>query len=210
VGQLRVGAGLAISEQFLSAAFAAILESSPRSTLQVTLSDNDLMVPALRNGGLDLIINYHPPRLPEGLVFEHLFDDRYVVSASAKHPLAKKGRVTLSELANERWALSEPTLLPQQRLHEIFRDLQLPPPQIAFESRSASLRLRTVASSKLLDFTSEAVIREAAGHSAVRPLDVKELSMRRAVGAMHRNDSYLPPIVHRMLDILRSAAKRHQ
>ena len=90
VGRLRVGAGFAISEQFLSAAFAAILESSPRSSLQVTLSDNDLMIPALRDGALDLIINYHPPRLPEGLVFEQLFSDRYVLSASASHPLAKK------------------------------------------------------------------------------------------------------------------------
>ena len=210
VGQLRIGAGPAISEQFLATVFAAVLESSPRSTLQVTLSDNDLMVPALRNGELDLIINTHPPRLPEGLVFEHLFDDRYVVSASAKHPLARKRRVTLAELANERWALSEPTLLPQQRLHEVFRDLRLPPPQIAFESRSAALRLRTVASSKLLDFTSEAFIRQVGRHSAVKALDVQELSMRRAVGAIHRNDAYLPPIVHRMLDILRTAAKRNE
>src|SRR5262245_29875630 len=57
VGRLRVGAGLAISELFLSAAFAAILKNSPRSSLQVTLSDNDLMVPALCNGELDLVIN---------------------------------------------------------------------------------------------------------------------------------------------------------
>jgi hypothetical protein len=70
--------------------------------------------------------------------------------------------------------------------------------------------LRTVASSKLLDFTSEAVIRQVGRHSAVKALDVKELSMRRAVGAIHRNDPYLPPIVGRMLEILRSTAKRNK
>jgi DNA-binding transcriptional LysR family regulator len=207
VGRLRIGAGLAISEQFLSAAFATLLERSPRSSLHVTLSDNDLMVPALLNGELDLIVNYHPPRLPEGLVFEPLFSDRYVISASANHPLAKKRRVTLAELADERWALSEPSLLPQQRLNEAFRDCGLPPPKIALESRSAALRLRTVASSRLLDFTSEAVIRQVGRDSAVTTLHVQELSMRRPVGAIRRKETYLPPVVHRMLDILRTVAK---
>lgn len=207
VGRLRVGAGPAISEQFLSAVFAAILESSPRCALQVILSDNDLMIPTLLNGELDLIINYQPPRLPDGLTFERLFTDRHVVSVSADHPLAKKRRVTLRELANERWAVSEATLLPQQRLHEAFRDLGLPPPKIAFESRSTALRLRTVASTRLLDFTSEAVIRQTRRHSAVKTLPVRELSMRRPVGVIRRNDAYLPPLVRRMLDTLRAVAK---
>jgi DNA-binding transcriptional LysR family regulator len=208
VGRLRIGAGLAISEQFLSAAFARILESLPRSNLQVTLSDNDLMIPALRNGELDLIINYHPPTLPGGLVFEQLFSDRYVLSVAADHPLAKKRRVTLADLADERWALSEPALLPQQRLNEAFRDHGLPPPQIAFESRSAALRLRTVAATRLIDFTSEAVIRQVQRVSRVRTLHVRELSMRRPVGVIYRKETYLPPLVRRMLENLRAIAKQ--
>jgi DNA-binding transcriptional LysR family regulator len=210
VGRLRVGAGFAISEQFLSAAFATLLKNAPRSSLQITLSDNDLMIPALRNGELDLIINYHPPRLPEGLVFAHLFDDRYVISAAADHPLAKKKRVTVADLANERWALSEPTLLPQQRLNEVFRDHGLPPPKIALQSRSAALRLRTVVSSGLLDFTSEAVIRQVQRDFAVTTLQVPELSMDRPVGAIRRKETYLPPIVQRMLDTLRALATGKQ
>jgi DNA-binding transcriptional LysR family regulator len=206
VGHLRVGAGFAISEPFLSTAFATILKNSPRSSLKVTRSDNDLMVPALCNGELDLIVNYHPPRLPEGLVFELLFNDRYVITAAADHPLAKKRRVTLADLANERWALSEPALLPQQRLNEAFRDHGLPPPKIAFESRSAALRLRTVVQSGLLDFTSEAVIQQVRHDFAVTTLHVRELSMDRPIGVIRRKETYLPPIVQRMLDTLRALA----
>lgn len=206
VGRLRIGAGPAISEQFLSEAFANVLKTSPRSRLQFTLSDNDLMIPALRHGELDLIINYRPPSLPEGLVFERLYDDRHVITAAADHPLAKKRRVTMAELANERWALSESTLLPQQRLNEAFRDHGLPPPKIALESRLATLRLRTVVSSGLLDFTSETVIRQVRCDSAVTTLDVPELTMRRPVGVIRRKETYLPPIVQRMLDTLRTLA----
>lgn len=191
----------------MSTAFAAILKSAPRSSLQVTLSDNDLMVPALRNGELDLIINIHPSRLPEGLVFEHLFDDHHVITASPDHPLAKRRRVTLAELANERWALSEPALRPQQLLNEAFRDHGLPLPKIAFESRSAALRLRTAAQSGLLGFTSESVIRQVAHDCAVTTLSV-DLSLRRRVGTIRRKEAYLPPILRRMLDILRTVTKK--
>src|SRR5256885_4712174 len=52
VGQLRIGVGAQISERFLSAAFAELLDEAPRTTLKVTVSDNDVMVPALKNGEL--------------------------------------------------------------------------------------------------------------------------------------------------------------
>jgi DNA-binding transcriptional LysR family regulator len=210
VGRVRIGAGLAISEQFLSAAFASFLERWPRASLQVTLSDNDLMIPALRNGDLDLIVNYHPPTLLDGLIFEQLFSDRYVISVSADHPLTRKQRVTLADLAKARWALSEPALLPQQRLNEAFRDRRLPPPNIALESRSAALRLRTVASTKLLDFTSEAVIGQVNHHAAVTTLHVPELTMRRAVGTIRRTAGYMPPGVQWMLETLKTVAKQQR
>jgi DNA-binding transcriptional LysR family regulator len=48
------------------------------------------MIPALRNGELDLIVHYsHPTSPTEGLVCERLFDDEYVVCASVKHRLAE-------------------------------------------------------------------------------------------------------------------------
>jgi DNA-binding transcriptional LysR family regulator len=50
VGHLRIGVTVAISEQFLSAAFATLLKDAPRTKLIVSVSDNDLMIPALRNG----------------------------------------------------------------------------------------------------------------------------------------------------------------
>src|SRR5262249_62021556 len=58
VGHLRTGVGPQIPEQFLSSAFTALLKDAPRTKLIGTVSDNDLMVPALRNGQLDVVVNY--------------------------------------------------------------------------------------------------------------------------------------------------------
>src|SRR5262245_43094827 len=153
VGHLRIGVGFPGPERFLSSAFAALLNDAPRTKLIVTISDNDLMIPALRNGELDLIVNYLPTPPPaDGLVWEHLYDDEYVVYASVKHPLASEKVVTIAALSQERWASTDPALNLHRRLHEKFRDHGFVPPNIALESRSAALRLRTVASSDLLDW----------------------------------------------------------
>ena len=51
-GDLRIGTS-PLHAEVLPAAFAALLKNAPRVRLAVTVSDNDLMVPALRNGELD-------------------------------------------------------------------------------------------------------------------------------------------------------------
>src|SRR4051794_16325356 len=163
VGHLRIGVTVAISEQFLSAAFATLLKDAPRTKLIVSVSDNDLMIPALRNGELDLIIHYLPVSPPEGFVCEHLYDSEYVVCASAKHRLAGRKQVTLAELAQERWALNELTLPAQQRL------LEFTPVAVCFRLR---VRQRVVASGALMN-----TALEAAG-SKLR------LDLGRAIGAV--------------------------
>jgi len=207
VGQLRLGVGAAISEDFLAAAFARLRKDAARTILKVVVSDNDLMVPALRNGDLDLIVNYNFALRGEGIDYEHLYDEDYVVCAATGHRLAGRTRVELRDLVDEQWAWAEPALLSVQKLRETFRDAGLPEPRVGLECRSTVLRLRAVAKSDLLDFTSRSVIRQLATAADVRVLPVKELSWRRAVGILRRKEPYLPPVVRRFVDILRSVAK---
>jgi DNA-binding transcriptional LysR family regulator len=207
VGHLRIGAGAVVSEHFLSASLAALLDHVPRARLKVVISDNDVMIPALRNGELDLIVNYIISPLPEGVISEHLFDDSQLVCTSAKHPLATKRRLTIADLEQEQWALSDPALESSVWLHRRFRDAGLRPVRIAFESRSVALRLRTVASSNLLTFASRGAI-ELAKSSGLRlaPLNVHELARSSRIGAIFRKEAYLPPIVGRFIEILKALA----
>ena len=207
VGHLRIGVSTAISEQFLSVAFATLLKDGPRTKLIVSVSDNDLLVPALCNGELDLIIHYLPVTPPEGVVCEHLYDSEYVVCASAKHRLAGRKQVTLAELAQERWALNELTLPAQQRLLEKFRDSGFPPPRVVFQSRSAALRLRTVGSSDLLTIASRDCIEQATSAATVITLPVDALAWLRPVGLIFRRETYLPPVGRRFIEIIKAMAK---
>jgi DNA-binding transcriptional LysR family regulator len=146
--------------------------------------------------------------LPESVISEHLFDDDQLVCASAKHRLASKQQLTIADLEPEQWALSEPGLESSVWLQGRFRDGGFPPPRIALESRSVALRLRTVASSKLLTFASRGVFELA--RSSRLPLvllDVRELTRSRQIGAIFRKEAYLPPVVRRFIEILKSEAE---
>ena len=205
VGRLHIGIGSAISEDFLSDAFARLLKEAPRTMLNVRVSDNDVMVPAMKNGELDMIVNYRWKR-PDETLYEHLYDDDYVVCAAARHRLAKQTQIKLRDLVDERWALSESSLGSQERLHAAFRDAGLPPPKVSIECRAPAIRLRAVAKSDLLDFTSRSVVRQFTGRGQIRILPVRELAWSRSVGLLRRNENYVPPIVTRFIDTLKSMA----
>jgi DNA-binding transcriptional LysR family regulator len=203
VGHVRVGIGFPAPARLMSELLAAFLQEAPRTKVSVTVSDNDLMLPELRTGGLDLILNYLPMEWPiEGLSAEKLWDDENVVCVSKTHRLAKAEDVTFADLSKERWATSDPGLGSQRKLRDEFRKHGLPPPNIALESRSATLRLQTIVRSDLLDFTSRKFVEQSEFGKSIAIIPVRHLSWQRPVGFIHRNEVYLPPALKRVIKIV--------
>ena len=205
-GEARIGVGPSVSETFLGDAFAGFLSEAPHATLKVTVSDNDLMVPALRRGELDLIINYSFSQSPEGTVFDPLYQLEHVVCASADHPLAKRTRISIKELANEKWIWPDATLLPQQRLREAFRDADLPAPKASLQCRSVGIMLATVARSRALTLIAKTTMNNVVQWN-LKALPIPELTWQRAIGVLRRDEAYTPPAIALLIRHLKRAAK---
>ena len=205
-GHLRIGASPVEIEE-LPAAFATLLKDAPNVKFTVTVSDNDLMVPALRNGELDLIVNYVTESPYPGCVTERLYDDEVVVFVSADHPLARRKSVTMAQIARERWVASPVHLVPWHWFHRAFQDKGVPLPQITVESRSLRLRLQTAASSNLVGILSRRVVRQAAPQLRLKELKLKDVNCRRSVGVIYREEAYLSPAARRLIEILKATAK---
>lgn len=154
---------------------------------------NDVMVPALTNGELDLIFNVLPDSPYAGCVQERLFDDVFVVCSAPDHPLAKRKRLAMADLADELWTLSVPSVLNVQYLHRMLQASGLPPPRVAIEARPLRLRLQICASTRLLSFNARRSLELAAPRLRVKELPVEHLKWRRAFGVIYRKDSYLSP-----------------
>src|SRR5262245_24023004 len=133
-GVIRIGLGHSVCEAELAAAYAALLRDSANVTLEVSVSNNDLMIPRLRAGELDMVVNFIPPGGFEGTASEPLFEDRFVICAGARHRLAARKPLAIAELANERWALAPADIFSRRLLLDALRDAALPPPRVAVEA----------------------------------------------------------------------------
>ena len=206
-GHVRIASAPIFATFVVPAACITLLNEAPRVTLRLTLLELEISLAALRRGELDLVLASLQASQPDDMVAEHLFDDEFVVYASASHRLAKKKQLRLADLAQERWAVAPLNAPSPQRLRQAFLDAGLPPPSITMESNSLPLRHRIVASSDLLGFAPKQSVSEGIPSSRHVALRVMDFSYARRLGAMYRKDAYLSPTARRFIEILKATAK---
>lgn len=206
-GHLRIGCGPDMVDLLVQRACHGLLRTASKVTLSVMIGINDVLFPALRRGEYDLVVSGLPPGPYEDLIHESLLDDEFVVFASADHRLARQKRVTMAELAEQRWVLSTPNALARPRLVRAFEDHGLGPPKITLETNSHSLMLQMIASSDLLGFLPRRVVRTGGSSLRVARLRVKGVAWPRQVGVTYRKDAYLSPAARRLIEILKSTAR---
>jgi len=205
VGQVRVGANSHAVEHVLPAVIADLLRAAPKICIKVTVGSNEVLVPALQSGEVDLIVSGAAPAVQD-IAEAHLWHDDFYVYTSCNHRLARRKRLTIADVAAERWGMP-PGAPPSQWLRRTFQEHGLSPPQLSLETSSLVLRLRAVASSDLLDFLPQMTGRTAPPELRLTQLRVDGLAWRRPMVARYRKDAYLSPTARLFLDSLRSRAK---
>lgn len=204
-GDLRIGASPANAESLLPQACSTLLEDTSKVTLNVTVHDNDVLLPALRRGELDFAVIHTRQHSYPDIEQVLLWEDEFVVYCSLAHRLAKRRSIMLRDLVQERWASTPAGAI--SWLQRAFEESDLPLPQLTLISDSVALRLRTVASSDLLGVASRRVVQAASPHLGLTILPVKDPNWIRPVAVAYRKDAYLSPAAKRFIEILKKTAK---
>lgn len=102
-GVVRIGGTTSAINGLLTGAVPRFNQRHPHVQLQVAEAGIEALLLAARNGELDLICCREIAVLPEGWRFEPLASDEMVAVADARHPLARRRRVTPAQLAKEVW-----------------------------------------------------------------------------------------------------------
>ena len=97
-GTLRAGVAPGLPEQLVSAPCAAMLKDAPQTRVHLSIAHNDVLLPALRGGELELLVTGIPPRRYEDLVQDRLCEDPFAVFCAADHPLTRRRRVSMKDL----------------------------------------------------------------------------------------------------------------
>jgi DNA-binding transcriptional LysR family regulator len=142
-GEVRIGCSVNASATFMRPVIHGFSEAFPGVVLRIA------DVPAGTYSGLlertyDLLLEWSVPPsseiLGDDVNVEALFDDPLVVVAGPQNPWARRRKINLAELVDERWILGPSHVASYQDMKELFRARGLPMPKVALESLSVPLR----------------------------------------------------------------------
>lgn len=202
-GHVRVGIVPTAAQFLLPPVARRLLREAPEVTLRTVVALIDTLRPLLRAGELDLMIGTESPK-EDGFESRVLAEDAIVVAASASHPLLK-GKPTLKDLVDHRWALQPPGAPTRDWLDHTFDRRHLPRPRVQVESTMLLMLPTLIAETGLLSFISRHHLTGQQAGRKLKEIPLKETTMKRRMVVTHRTNSYLSPAARRLIALLSEA-----
>lgn len=204
-GRVAVGTQWSASADLLPRAITAIRVERPKLTVSVVEGTNDLLLPELRRGELDLVVGRLSEfREREGIAHEILFEDIGCVVASPSHPHA--GSATLTALLECDWILPKRETTLRRQVDKAFRDEGIEPPANAVESVSVMTNSDLLISAGYLAIWPWQVAKRDVLAKRLTILPVVLNATITPVGISTRMGAPLPPAPEALLKTLREVA----
>lgn len=139
-----------------------------------------------------------------GLRFEALWDDPYVLAVRRDHPLARKRRVLLADLASERWLGVARTSTNRKVLDDYFAEAAIAPQPWLEVSHVATLLAMVEAGLGVGMVPSMALER---GNSVLKGVKIDDARPTRRIGLLRLQAVRLKPVAQRFYDHLVAAGR---
>jgi DNA-binding transcriptional LysR family regulator len=207
-GKVTVGTLLAASASILPDAIALLKKQRPGVAISVVVGTYDILMPSLLVGDLDMVLG----RLPEegrsrALVYEEFYAEPICIVTRRGHPLARKRRLSLRDLANEAWLLPLPETDLRRQIERAFVEAGAPLPRNVIESVSILTNRVLLRKSDCVGVMPYHVALDDVEQGLLAILPVKLKSIESPVGAILRAPGTLAPAASALLDCLRLAGK---
>lgn len=211
-GHIHVGTARGAPEHFVTEACLSLARESSSITLEISALANPVLSDCLRRGELDFCVTGPQFFSTSQFVRENLYEDPFVVIASAHHRLAKKKFVSVPDIAAARWAagsrVGSASLRQWRALILVFEHHGLPLPLVALETNSPAVRLQAIAYSEYLGIETRQFLRQGALRYPLVELPVREFTLVRPTAIIYRKGAYLSPAALRLIEILKAKARK--
>jgi DNA-binding transcriptional LysR family regulator len=207
-GEIRMGGTPTMCGGFLSHAVASMGSERPGIRYKLLELESERLAMEVRNRLIDIGIGREPPVRPDGeLSFERLFDDPLYVVAGADHPLARRRRITLADLADQRWVLPMPQTPVSGQLRAAFERQGAAMPESIVTSMSVLVRHELLSTNRFLTVLYGSMLQFGNMPSSLRILPV-ELSARLSIGVYKLEGRTLSPATELFIESMKTFAAR--
>jgi DNA-binding transcriptional LysR family regulator len=205
-GRLRMSTLTSAAATIMPPAIVEFRKRLPGVELSVSMVDPAGVLPLLRSGELELALcnDASHSELPD-IDTVHLFDEPMLIALPKEHPLARRPRLALKDLAGERWMLGTTTACPDAgrfitACHAAGFD-----PEVAFHNDDYTAILGFVAAGVGVAPVPEMVARGAKRNVRICTLGGQALS-RPILASLPAG--YRPKPAAAMIEVLREVSKR--
>ena len=207
VGDLTIGASIAIAEGFICSVITRLSHRYPRLTFQVHATDTATAYQVLVDRKVDLAIVHVIRPLAEDLMdVEPLLQDPHVVVAGAHNPLARRRRISLAQLTDEPWALPLADQPYGTVVDEVFRahGLTVPPTVVG---STLPLRTALLMTGRFLSMVPRVVMQFPPKNRLLRILPINLPGTARPLALLTLKNRTLNPLAQLFADYVREGAK---
>ncbi|SOC06247.1 LysR substrate-binding domain-containing protein [Stappia indica] len=206
-GRIVVGTLLAASALLLPRTIARVLAEKPNLSIKIQEGTNEVLMPALRSGELDLVVGRLPThRHRDELLQERLYEEKVIAVTRVGHPLQERRKVTFADMMDYGWILPPPETTLRRQIDMVFLDHGLSSPINAVESVSFLANRSLLVNSSMIGVLPSHVAEQdiAAGILARVSWDVP--IPIGPVGVSYRKGRSLTPAASFFLEQLRQVA----
>lgn len=191
-GVLHVGAAASFIDTVLPRALGRVVNQFPSIEISVTSDSVEALIAKLRDAELDLLFISEPPgvEVMQDIKWTPLMSDEMNIVARLDHPLARKSRISLADLAPFSWVLGGRNDPQRSYLESVFSAHGMVPPTVTIECLSRNLSVRLVHYSDLLTLVPNAESNEV--FQDLLCIDCQDLHWIRTAGVAAREGVKLP------------------
>lgn len=207
VGELTIGASIAIAESLVASVIARLLRGYQRLTFQVHATDTATAYRALLDRRVDLaIVHVIEPPAEDMMHVEPLLDDPQVVVAGAHNPVARRRRISLAQLTEEPWALPPPDQPYGAVVLEAFRSqgMRVPPTVVG---STLPLRTTLLVTGRFLSMVPRVVMQFPPKNRLLKILPIDLPGTARPLALVTLKNRTFNPLAQLFADYVRETAK---
>lgn len=207
-GHINVGTLLAASPSLLPRSLAALKGERGNISVSVTEGTNDMLIPKLLVGEIDVVLGRLPDvQEEEGVLSQALYYEPVSLVVRSGHPLLTRKRLSLRDLVTQSWILPSAGTVLRMEIDSAFHSANLPVPQNAVESVSVLTNRTLLMETDMIAVMPYQVIRTYEELGLLQRLPVRIKADLGPVGYTVRADTELTPAVQYFLQLVRQSAE---
>jgi DNA-binding transcriptional LysR family regulator len=211
-GEVTVGCPESISAGFLSGVIDLLSQRYPGVSLVVVSVDTPTLdFRELGERKLDLVLarlaTPDPEKLPADYTAEILLNDRLCIVAGRDSPWARRRKIDIAELANERWIISPSDSPGGSWMAEAFRTRGAKFPERCVTTYSVHIRNNLLATGRFIGTMPESALDWTAERFGLKRLPFELVAPPWPIAVVRLSNRILSPVANLFLDCARAVAK---